>query len=80
MSGIKSAIERNKKPIGALEIPESFERNYLVAKDRQMRFNNGKDPIYYIFASIDKRPLKELLVSTLTETFQDTIKFISRAI
>ncbi len=37
-----SAIERNKKPIGALEIPDDFEKIYLNRKDRQMRFCNAK--------------------------------------
>ena len=50
----RSAIERNKKPIGSLEIPDDFARYYLNRKDRQMRFCNAKDPIYHVFASIDK--------------------------
>jgi len=80
MSGIKSAIERNKKPIGALEIPADFERKYLDTKDRQMRFNNGKDPIYYIFATLDRRPLSEILLGNITGTFKDTMKFISKVL
>ena len=39
------AIERNKKPAGSLEIPEDFQFYYLNKQDRQMRFNNGGDPI-----------------------------------
>ena len=33
-----SAIERNKKPAGALEIPEDFQFYYLNKKDRQIIF------------------------------------------
>ena len=36
MTATYSAIERNKKPAGALEIPEDFDFYYLNKKDRQM--------------------------------------------
>ena len=45
MAATYDAIERNKKPAGALEIPENFHFYYLNKQDRQMRFNNGGDPI-----------------------------------
>ena len=51
----RDAIERNKKPAGALEIPDDFKFYYLNKQDRQMRFNNGGDPIYAIFDKIDER-------------------------
>ena len=57
MATTYSAIERNKKPAGALEIPADFDFYYLNKKDRQMRFNNGWDPIYAVFYKIDNRPL-----------------------
>ena len=55
-----SAIERNKKPAGALEIPENYNFYYLNKKDRQMRFNNCSDPIYAVFNKIDERPLSKI--------------------
>jgi len=45
-----------------------------------MRFNNGKDPIYYIFATIDKRPLSEILLGNITGSIKDTFKFISKVL
>ena len=34
--------------------------NILERKDRRMRFNNSKDPIYYVFDCIENRPIKTL--------------------
>ena len=80
MSTTYSAIERNKKPAGALEIPENFQLYYLAKKDRQMRFNNGGDPLYTIFDKMDERPLSKLTVDFFKELRDDSIKFISSII
>ena len=77
MSQTYSAIERNRKPAGALEIPENFELFYLNKKDRQMRFNNGGDPIYAIFDKIDERPLSKIARDFVKELKDDTIRFVS---
>ena len=60
MADLYSAVERNKKPAGSIEIPEDFNFYYLNKKDRQMRFNNSGDPIYAIFDKIDERPLSKI--------------------
>ena len=75
-----SAIERNKRPAGALEIPENYNFFYLNKRDRQMRFNNGGDPIYAIFDKMEDRPLSKLAVDFVKELKDDAIKFISTAI
>lgn len=77
MSTTYSAIERNKKPAGALEIPEDYKFYYLNKKDRQMRFNNGGDPIYAIFEKIDERPLSKIARDFVRDLKNDTISFIS---
>ena len=77
MATTYSAIERNKKPAGSIEIPEDFELFYLAKKDRQMRFNNGGDPIYAIFDKIDERPLSKIAVDFVKELKDDSIRFIS---
>lgn len=74
------AIERNKKPVGALGIPDDFDRFYLNKKDRQMRFCNAKDPIYHVFATIEKRPLKELFKGFVRETIKDSQKFLKELV
>ena len=77
MAVVYSAIERNKKPAGSLEIPEDFDFYYLKKRDRQMRFNNGGDPIYAIFDKIDSRPLSKIAKDFVKELKDDTIRFIS---
>ena len=80
MAAIYSAVERNKKPAGALEIPEDFQFYYLNKKDRQMRFNNAGDPIYAIFDKIDNRPLSKIARDVVKELKDDTIRFISKTL
>ena len=77
MTELYSAIERNRKPAGALEIPEDFKLYYLKKQDRQMRFNNGGDPIYAIFDKIDQRPLSKIAKDFVRELADDTIRFVS---
>ena len=77
MQDLYSAIERNKKPVGALEIPEDFKFYYLKKQDRQMRFNNGGDPIYAVFDRIDNRPLSKIAKDFVKELAGDSIRFIS---
>lgn len=76
----KADIERNKKPIGSIEIPEDFRCYYLNKKDRQMRFNNGGDPIYAIFDKIDERPLSKIARDFVKELKDDAIRFVSTAL
>ena len=80
MSTLYTAIERNKKPAGALEIPENYNFYYLNQKDRQMRFNNGGDPIYAIFDKIDERPLSKIAKDFVKELKDDAIRFVSTMI
>ena len=80
MASVYSAIERNKKPAGALEIPEDYKFYYLNKKDRQMRFNNSYDPIYVVFEKMENRPLKALAKDFVKELKDDTIKFISKVL
>jgi hypothetical protein len=75
-----NAIERNKKPIGSLDIPDDFQKIYLNRKDRQMRFCNAKDPIYHVFASIEKRPLKELFKGFVKESIKDSQNFLKKLV
>lgn len=74
----QSAVERNKKPVGTIDIPADFDMYYLRKKDKQMRFNNAADPIYHVFASIDRRPLSELFRGFIRETYTDTVRFIKK--
>ena len=75
-----TAVERNKKPIGTIDIPDDFAKYYLNKKDRQMRFCNAKDPIYHVFASIDKRPLGELFKGFVKESIKDSQRFLKKLV
>ena len=77
MTELYSAVERNKKPVGTLEIPADFDLYYLNKKDRQMRFNNGGDPIYAVFEKMDNRPLANIARDFVKELADDSIRFIS---
>ena len=75
-----SAVERNKKPIGSLDIPDDFAKFYLEKKDRQMRFCNARDPIYHVFDRIDSRPLGEIFRGFVKETMNDSKKFLEKLV
>ncbi len=77
MAATYSAVERNKKPIGSIEIPADFQCYYLNKQDRQMRFNNAGDPIYAVFDRIDNRPLSNIARDFVKELRDDSIRFIS---
>ena len=47
------------RPSRKRKAPAEF--NYLENKDRRMRFNNSKDPIYYVFDCIENRPVSNNL-------------------
>jgi len=54
--------------------------NILELKDRRMRFNNSKDPIYYVFDCIENRPIKTLAKEFVKDSFRDMVNFVSMAI
>lgn len=76
----RNAVERNKKPIGSLEIPNDFRKYYLDKKDRQMRFCNAKDPIYHVFDSIERRPLGELFRGFVKDSIKDSQRFLQKLV
>ena len=57
---------------------EDFE--YLAQKDRRMRFNNSKDPIYYVFDVIENRPIKTLAKEFVKDSIVDVIHFVSKVV
>lgn len=74
----RDAVERNKKPIGALEIPDNFNCYYLNKKDKQMRFNNAKDPVYYIFDGMDDKPFKSVIRDFVKDIVGDVKKYYKK--
>lgn len=54
--------------------------NYLEKKDRRMRFNNSKDPIYYVFDVIENRPIKTLAKEFVKDSFFEAVNFVSKVV
>ncbi len=53
---------------------------YLDKRDKRMRFNNAKDPIYYIFDCIENRPVSTLAKEFVKDTFFEITNFVSKVV
>ena len=53
---------------------------YLDKKDRRMRFNNSKDPIYYVFDVIENRPISTLAKEFVKDSFFEAVNFVSQVV
>lgn len=69
--------KRGKKKATGFSI-EDF--NYLAQKDRRMRFNTAKDPIYYVFDCLEDRPITTLAKEFVKDSVKDVINFVSRVV
>ena len=54
--------------------------NYLSQKDKRMRFNNSRDPIYYVFDVIENRPIKTLAKEFVKDSFFEIANFVSQVV
>lgn len=70
--------KRNKKNSSCEFNIEDY--NYLAQKDRRMRFNNSKDPIYYVFDVIENRPIKTLAKEFVKDSFFEIANFVSQVV
>ncbi len=68
---------RKRKENGNFSI-EDFD--YLAQKDRRMRFNNSKDPIYYVFDVIENRPISTLAKEFVKDSFFEITNFVSKVV
>lgn len=53
---------------------------YLEKNDKRMRFNNAKDPIYYVFDCIENRPIKTLAKEFVKDSFFEIANFVSKVV
>lgn len=67
----------NKRDVTSFNL-EDYE--YLTQKDRRMRFNNSKDPIYYVFDVIENRPIKTLAKEFVKDSFFEAVNFVSKVV
>ena len=54
--------------------------NYLAQKDKRMRFNTSKDPIYYVFDVIENRPIKTLAKEFVKDSFFEAVNFVLQVV
>ena len=54
--------------------------NYLAQKDKRMRFNTSKDPIYYVFDCIENRPITTLAKEFVKDSFFEAVNFVSQVV
>ena len=54
--------------------------NYLAQKDKRMRFNTSKDPIYYVFDVIENRPISTLSKEFVKDSFFEAVNFVSQVV
>lgn len=76
--GTITAQRRNKKKNNAEFDLESYK--FIGKNDRRMRFNNSKDPIYYIFDCVENRPVQTLAKEFVKDTFFDIANFVSKVV
>ncbi len=59
----------------------SYENyTYLDKTDKRMRFNNARDPIYYVFDCIENRPVSTLAKEFVKDTFFEITNFVSKVV
>ena len=73
-----SLTRRNKKTNSKEFNIEDY--NYLAQKDKRMRFNNSRDPIYYEFDVIENRPIKTLAKEFVKDSFFEIANFVSKVV
>ena len=72
------------KPFGSItrrtNKSQNNEFNYFKSNDRRMRFNNSKDPIYYVFDCIENRPMTVLAKEFVKDSFFEITNFVSKVV
>ena len=53
---------------------------YLDKRDKRMRFNTSKDPIYYVFDVIENRPISTLAKEFVKDSFFEAVNFVSQVV
>lgn len=73
---------QNTKKVNPKEITSENLEDYtfIGKKDRRMRFNNSRDPIYYVFDVIENRPIKTLAKEFVRDSFFEAVNFVSQVV
>lgn len=79
-NGQFGALTRRKKQKVEHKEFNIEDYNYLAQTDRRMRFNNSKDPIYYVFDVIENRPISTLAKEFVKDSFFEITNFVSKVV
>ena len=71
---------REKVEMETTTTPELAEMKFIGKKDKRMRFNNAKDPIYYVFDVIENRPIRTLAKEFVKDSFFEAVNFVSKVV
>lgn len=78
-NGKYSTLRRRKKRKKESKNPDEF--SYLKSSvDLTMKFNNSKDPIYYVFESLENRSVSQLMTDFVKDSFFEITNFVSKVI
>ena len=69
--------KRNKRSAAGFSIEDYC---YLDKRDKRMRFNNSRDPIYYVFECVENRPITTLAKEFVKDSFKDIVNFVSTVV
>lgn len=76
-------VRSNKtKKVNVREITSANLEDYtfIGKNDKRMRFNNSKDPIFYVFDVIENRPIKTLAKEFVKDSFFEAVNFVSKVV
>lgn len=81
-NGQFGTLVRSSKTIDNKQITSENLEDYqfIGKKDRRMRFNNSRDPIYYVFDVIENRPVKTLAKEFVKDSFFEIANFVSKVV
>lgn len=70
------------KKVNKYEITSENLEDYtfIGQKDKRMRFNTAKDPIYYVFDVIENRPVKTLAKEFVKDSFFEIANFVTKVV
>ena len=73
---------QNTNKVNPKEITSENLEDYtfIGKKDRRMRFNNSRDPIYYVFDVIENRPIKTLAKEFVRNSFFEAVNCVSQVV
>lgn len=73
---------RPVKKVNKSEITSENLEDYtfIGQKDRRMRFNTARDPIYYVFDVIENRPVKTLAKEFVKDSFFEIANFVTQVV